>query len=406
MAGVLEGTKVVSMELMEAAPAASVWLADWGAEVIKVEPLTGDQFRGAPGARVGGSWVTLGGGVQVNPRFQLLNRNKKSVAVDLKQEQGREIVYRLVKQADVFMSNNELGALNRLKMDYDNLSRINPKIIYAFVNAYGTEGPDRDGPGYDRVSAWARAGFQYTIGEPGAIPPSQRSGMMDRTVAPHLVAGVLAALLHREKTGRGQKLGISLYQSAVWTIGGDVQTALTGDALPRDDRTKATNPLWSSYRARDGRWICLGMLRPDPYWGPFCQAVERPELERDPRFIDSERRRQNCQELVRLLDELFATRDVADWEKRCREHNLIYSRVQSPSEVTTDPQALANDFFVDLRHPAGRMETIASPVKFFQDPGSVRSPAPELGQDTGQVLAELGYDDGEIARMKDQKVVA
>jgi len=406
MSGVLDGVKVVSMELMEATPAASVWLADWGADVIKVEPLTGDQFRGTPGARVGGAWVKLRDGVQVNPRFELLNRNKKSIAVDLKQQAGRDIVYSLVKQADVFMSNNELSALERLKMDYDTLRAINPGIVYAFVNAYGTEGPDKDGPGYDRVSAWARAGFQYTIGEPGAIPPSQRSGMMDRTVAPHLVAGVLAALLHRQKTGQGQKLGISLYHSAVWTIGGDVQMALTGDPLPRDDRTKAANPLWSSYRTRDGRWLCLGMLRPEPYWSPFCKAIGRPELERDPRFIDSERRRQNCQELVRILDELFAAKDVAEWEKSCREYNLIYSRVQSPSEVATDPQALANDFFVDLHHPAGPMKVIASPVKFFQDPASVRTPAPELGHDTVEVLSGLGFSRDDVDRMREQKVIS
>jgi len=406
MAGVLDGVKVVSMELMEATPAASVWLADWGAEVIKVEPLTGDQFRGTPGARVGGSWVELRDSVRVNPRFQLLNRNKKSIAVDLKRPKGRDVVYRMVEQADVFMSNNELSALDRLSMDYETLRAVNPRIVYAFVNAYGTEGPDKDGPGYDRVSAWARAGFQYTIGEPGAIPPSQRSGMMDRTVAPHLVCGVLAALLHRAKTGEGQKLGISLYHSAVWTIGGDIQTALTGEPLPRDDRTKASNPLWSSYRTRDGRWLCLGMLRPEPYWSPFCKAIGRPELEQDPRFADSDKRRQNCQELVRILDSHFATRDVADWEDRCREYNLIYSRVQSPTEVTVDPQALANDFFVDLHHPAGPMKVIASPVRFYQAPASVRSPAPELGQNSEEILLNLGYEREDIAGMKKEKIIS
>ena len=405
MSGVLEGVKVVSMELMEATPAASVWLADWGADVIKLEPLTGDQFRGTPGVRAGATWVDLRGGVRVNPRFQLLNRNKRSIAVDLKQQIGKEVAYRLVKQADVFMSNNELGALDKLQMDFETLRRINPRIIYAFVNAYGTEGPDKDGPGYDRVSAWARAGFQYAIGEPGSVPPSQRSGMMDRTVASHLVAGVLAALLHRERTGEGQKLGISLYHSAVWTLGGDIQMALTGKPLPKDDRTKAANPLWSSFCCGDGRWLCLGMLRPDPYWGRFCEAIGRPDLEHDPRFSDSDKRTQNCQELVRILDELFATKDVADWEERCREYDLIYSRVQSPTEVTTDAQALANEFFVDLRHPAGPMQLIASPVKFFQNPASVRSPAPEIGQNTEEILADIGYGHEEIALMKDRKII-
>jgi crotonobetainyl-CoA:carnitine CoA-transferase CaiB-like acyl-CoA transferase len=310
-----------------------------------------------------------------------------------------------VRQSDVFLSNNELNALSRLKMDYETLKQINPAIIYAFVNAYGTEGPDRDGPGYDRVSAWARAGFQYSIGEPGSIPPSQRSGMMDRTVAPHLVAGVLAALLHRARTGEGQKLGISLYHSAAWTLAGDIQMALVGQPLPRDDRARASNPLWSHYLTGDGRWLCLGMLRPEAYWGPFCRAIERPDLEGDPRFADTEKRRRNCAELVRILDEVFAAKDITAWEARCREHNLIYSRVQSPAEVTSDPQALANDFFAEVRHPAGAFRTLNSPVKFYQNPSSVRTSAPSIGQDTEDILLRLGYADREIAALKQNKTI-
>jgi crotonobetainyl-CoA:carnitine CoA-transferase CaiB-like acyl-CoA transferase len=397
MTGILEGLTVVSMELMEATPAASVWLADWGADVIKVEPLGGEQFRGMAGGP--------GRSTGVNPRFQLLNRNKRSLAVDLKQPPGREIIYRLVKKADVFMSNNELGALDRLQMDFETLRKVNPRLIYAFINAYGTEGPDREGPGYDRVSAWARAGFQYTIGEPGSIPPSQRSGMMDRTVAPHLVAGVLAALLHRERTGEGQKLGVSLYQSAVWTIAGDVEMALAGEPLPRDDRTRAANPLWSTYRTRDNRWICLGMLRSEPYWAPFCRAIGRSELEEDERFADTESRRRNCVELIRLLDEVFDARDVAEWEERCREHGLIYARVQSPAEVATDPQSLANGFFTELNHPAGPLKVVASPVRFYQNPASVRTPAPEVGQHTEEILGDNGYAPEEIATLRAQKII-
>jgi crotonobetainyl-CoA:carnitine CoA-transferase CaiB-like acyl-CoA transferase len=346
-----------------------------------------------------------GGGRAVNPRFQLLNRNKRSLAIDLKQPAGQDIVHRLVGATDVFMSNNEVGALARLKMDFDTLHGINPRLVYAFINAYGTEGPDKDGPGYDRVSAWARAGFQYTIGEPDAIPPSQRSGMMDRTVAPHLVAGILAALLHRARTGEGQKIGVSLYHSAVWTIAGDIEMALVGEPLPRDDRNRAANPLWSSYRTRDGRWLCLGMLRPDAYWGPFCRALGRPELEKDHRFADTESRRRNCRELIGILDELFATRDVVEWEQRCREHDLIYARVQSPTEVTADPQALANGFFVDLNHPAGPLKVVASPVRFYQDPATVRTPAPEVGEHTVEILRDSGYTAVDIATLREQKVI-
>ena len=405
MPGILEGVRVVSMELMEAMPAASVWLADWGADVVKVEPLTGEQFRGTPAAQGASPWVKLAGGVEVNPRFQVVNRNKKGLAVDLKKPEGKDILHRLVKNTDVFMSNNEASALDHLKMDYGTLSALNPALIYAFVNAYGTAGPDKDGPGYDRVAAWARAGFQYVIGEPGSVPTTQRSGIMDKTVAPHVVAGVLAALLHREKTGKGQKLEVNLYHSAVWTLGGDIQSALVGTPVPKDDRTAAANPLWATYRCKDDRWLALGMVRPEPYWSTFCRAVEKPELENDPRFSDREKRKQNCRELVRILDEVFASRKIAEWEARCREYNLIYSRVQSPSEVVSDPQAIANNFFVDLNHPAGPMDVIANPVKFCQDPASVRSPAPELGEHTEGILRDMGYSSAEIAGFKEQNVI-
>ncbi len=404
MTGVLEGLKVISMELMEATPAATCWLADWGADVIKIEPLTGDQYRGTRRIQGASAYINING-AEVNPRFQLLNRNKKSVALDLKKDQGREVLYKMVKEADLFLTNNEEKALYNLKADYDTIRQVNPRIIYAFLNAYGTKGPDKDGPGYDRVSAWARAGFQYSIGEKGDTPPTQRAGMMDRTVAPHIVAGVLAALYHREKTGEGQKLEVSLFHSAVWTLAGEIQVALVAQQLPRDDRTRVANPLWSSYRTGDDRWICVGMLRPDPYWGPFCKAMERLEWENDPRFNSMEARRQNNVELIQLLDELFATRTIDEWEERFRENNLIYARVQSPKEIIQDPQALANDLFVDLHHPDGPVPVIASPVKFIQNPATVRGPAPEIGQNTEEVLLELGYDWEGISQLKEQGVI-
>jgi len=404
MAGVLEGLKVVSMELMEATPAATCWMGDWGADVIKVEPLTGDQYRGTRRIQGASAYLNING-AEVNPRFQLTNRNKRSLAVDLKKDAGRTILYQLVKEADVFTTNNEEKALYNLQADYDTLKQVNPKIIYAFLNAYGTKGPDKDGPGYDRVSAWARAGFQYTIGEVGDTPPTQRAGMMDRVVASHVVAGVMAALYHREKTGEGQKLEVSLFHSAVWTLAGDIQVALVAQQLPKDDRTRVANPLWSSYRTKDDRWICVGMLRPDPYWGPFCKAIDRPELENDPRYNNMEARRQNNVELIQLLDELFVTKDIEEWERRFNENNLIYARVQSPKEVIKDPQALANDLFVDLNHPNGYVPVIATPVKFIQNPAAVEEPAPEVGQNTEEILLEIGYDWEGISQLKEQEVI-
>jgi len=404
MAGVLDGLKVLSMELMEAMPSTTVWMADWGADVIKIEPLTGDQFRGTRRIQGASAYIDINGAV-VNPRFEILNRNKKSIALDLKQQAGKDIVYKMVKTADVFTTNNEARALDNLKMDYETLRGYNPKLVYAFLNAYGTKGPDKDGPGYDRVAAWARAGFQHLIGEPGSIPPNQRSGMMDRTTGAHVLAGVLAALWHREKTGEGQKIECSLFHSAVWIISGDVQVALVANPLGRDDRTRSANPLWNTYRCKDDRWICLGMMRAEPFWGPFCQAIGRPELENDERFVDTEARRVNNLALIHILDEVFATKDVDDWCERFRKDNLIFAKVQNAVEVTEDPQALANDFYVDLHHPAGEVPIVATPVKFIQNPATVRGPAPEIGQNTEEVLLELGYSWEDIGGLKEKAVI-
>jgi len=399
MTGILEGLRVIDMGHVVAIPAAGATLADWGAEVIKVEPLTGEMYRGLVRSQAVDT-------PPVNWRIQLLNRNKKGLALDLKQKSGRDILYQLVQRADVFMSNYELSALKKLKLDYTTLSQLNPRLIYGVLTGYGSVGPDKDERGFDYAAAWARSGIMHLMAEPEGIPIPQRGGMMDRVVASHAVAGILAALLHREKTGKGQELEFSLYHTGVWTLAEDIQAALAGFPLGRHDRTKAGNPLWNSYRARDDRWFWLAMLQSDPSWPDFCRAIERPELENDPRFNSRETRLENCEELIRILDEVLASRNREEWEKRFRENNCIYGRVETPVEVINDPQAVANDFFAEINHPvAGEMKLVATPVKFRQNPASVRTLAPEVGQHTEEILLDLGYSWDDIARLKEQGVI-
>jgi len=404
LAGILEGLKVISMEHMEAIPAATVWLADWGAEVLKVEPLTGDMWRGTRRVRGTSTSVQARSG-PLQFAFQILNRNKKSLAINLKTEPGREILYKLIEGADIFMSNYEVSSLEKLKMDYASLSKINPGIIYAFICGYGTVGPLKDEGGYDRVSAWARAGFQYMLGEPGETPPMQRGGMMDRTIAPHAVSGILAALWHREKTGEGQEIEISLYHSAVWTLALDIQAALIGHPMTKAPRTETMNPLWNFYRTKDDRWISLGLLQPDRYWANFCKVIGKPELVNDPRFVDMEARMKNCVELVRIFDEVFATKTIEEWENILKGYDFIFSRIQSPEEVVTDPQALVNNFFVDLPGYEGEIKILTTPVEFKQNPALVRTPAPEVGQHNEEILLELGYTWEDISKLKDQEII-
>jgi len=389
MAGVLEGIKVVDMGHFVAIPSAAAILADWGAEVIKIEPPTGEPQRGA-----------LDGMVEINGselswRTELHNRNKRSVALDLKKEAGKKIIYELVEKADVFMTNFQLSALNELEIDYETMSRLNPRLIYASVTGFGSNGPDRDKRGFD-IAVRARAGLQYF----------QSGGMMDRTTGTHVVAGIMAALFNRERTGQGQKLEFSLYHSIVWVLAADIQGALFSVPVPERDRAKVGNPIANTYLTKDGRWIRLQMLQSDLQWPDFCQAIERPDLVNNPRFNNMAMRKQNSEELIRLLDEIFATRNIEVWERFLTENDCIFSRVQTSAEVTTDPQALANNFFAELEHPrVGKIKLVNSPVKFNQNPASIRTPAPEIGQHTEEVLLEQGYSWDDIVRLKDEGVI-
>ncbi len=403
MGGILEGIKIVEMGHVVAVPAASATLADWGADVLKIEPLTGELARGIRAAPPAGApAATL---PQFGWYFQVLNRNKKGIAVDLKAKAGRDFVHELVRRADVFMSNYELSAVSKLGMDYETLCEINPRLVYAILTGYGTVGPDKDERGFDYAAAWARSGAMYMIGEPGSDPAPQRGGMMDRVTGAHITGGVCAALLHRDKTGKGQKLEFSLYHTGVWTLAEDIQPALLGRRLPKHARASARNPLWNSYRTKDNKWFWLAMLQPDLSWHDFCQAIDRPELEHDAKFSTREKRAKYRRKLIGIIEELMASKTRRRWETIFRKHNIIYGRVASPTEVVKDEQALANNFFPDLHHPDLDMRTVATPVKFCQNPASVRAPAPEIGQHTEEVLLEIGYSWEDIARLKEQNVI-
>jgi crotonobetainyl-CoA:carnitine CoA-transferase CaiB-like acyl-CoA transferase len=343
---------------------------------------------------------------EINWVMQVLNRNQKGLAVDVKKDSGREIIHQLVQKADVFMSNYERGSVKRLQLDYTSLYRINPRLIYAFVSGYGPVGPDKDERGYDFTAGWARSGMMYLIGEPGTPPAPQRVGMIDSAAGAHLVGAICAALIQREKTGEGQEIEISLYHTAVWTLCVDIQAALSGREPVKHDRTKATNPIWNSYRTKDNRWFWLAMLQPDPAWPGFCQAIERPELEIDPRFNSLESRRENCEELIHIIDEVLTSKTMKEWEERFRANNCLYGRVQTPLEVIDDPQALANSFFEEVDYSnTGKIRLVTTPIKFSKNPASLRTACPELGQHNEEILLELGYSWDNITQLKDQGII-
>jgi len=406
MSGILEGLKVLEMGHVVAAPSASVMMADWGAEVIKLEPLTGDMARGIGTPLTEEEKARAQEQGNIGYYFQFLNRGKRGIALNLKEEDGKGILHRLTRWADIFMSNYEKSTLEKLGAGYEALRKVNPRIIYGLLTGYGTVGPDKDERGFDYAAAWARSGLMYMIGEPDSIPPPQRGGMMDRVAGSHMVAGVLAALYHRDRTGHGQNVEFSLYHSGVWTDAEDYGAVLNGREPVKHSRATARNPLWNNYHTKDDKWFWAAMLQPDLSWGNFCRALGHPEWENDVKYNNNEQRFANREELIRLIDQILLTKTMAEWEVIFRQHNIIYGRVASPQEVFTDPQAIANNFFVDLHHPVKPdAKVVMTPVKFVQNPAEVRTCAPEIGQHTEEILLEMGYTWDDIAQLKAKNVI-
>lgn len=395
MAGVLDGLKVIDVGHFVAVPAAGVLLGDWGADVTKIEPLDGDAHRGDI------SSILRRTGSKVNWRFEVHNRNKRSMALNLKLDAGRDILYELAASADVFMTNYEPATVDKLKIDYGSLKEVNPGLIYASLSGYGKSGPEKNARGFDFTAAWARTGVQHLLCEPGASPPMAPNGMMDRATGTMMVAGVLAALLHREKTGQGQELELSLYHSGVWSLIADLQETVAGNTVAPRDRRKALNPLCNTYQTRDGFWVQLAMLEADSFWPDFCRAIERPDVRMDPRFEKMAARADHREELVVILDDVFAAKDRSEWESRLQDRNCIFGWIEPPEAIIDDPQAKANGFFTEIQHPeAGKTRYLTTPVTFRQNPATIRTTAPELGQHTEEILLEMGRSWDEINELK------
>jgi crotonobetainyl-CoA:carnitine CoA-transferase CaiB-like acyl-CoA transferase len=402
MSGVLEGVKVVEVGHVVAIPAAASMMGDCGADVVKVEPLTGDQSRTFRGS-------------EINPGFYLHNRSKRAIAVNLKEEAGKRIVHQMVEKADVFLTNYRQEALVKLGIDYDTLAGINPRLVYGIVTAYGTTGPDKDMPGYDFAAGWARSGIQYMLTVPGYPPPTSRPGIIDRVSSMQIFGGIAAALFHRERTGEGQKVEFNLYHTGVWMVGADIMDALMGVPLRITDPSKSDNPFYDTYQTKDGRWLQLTAgdryaAASDPtgraFWTKFTKALDRPDLAEDPRFATTADRQAHRSELKPILEAEFRKRTYAEWEVRLRENDLMYGPILSPLDVIEDPQALANNFFAEIEQPGiGKMRLINQPIRFVQDPAYIRSTVPALGEHTDQVLGELGYTPDEISDLRERNVV-
>ena len=391
-----EGVRVVELAQWVFVPVAGALLAEWGADVIRVERPEGDPYRALATQGIG----TDSDGVNLS--VALANRGKRSITLDLQREQGRSLLDDLLATADVFLTNLRPRALERLGLDAPSLRGRYPSLVYARGHGYGVRGPDANQAGYDASAFWARGGLGHVLTPPDRdYPIGQRGAMGDRNGAMALAFGISAALLKRTRTGTGSVVDVSLLATAMWTLSSDLLAALNGGEVKRvPGRGPQPNPLVGSYRTKDGRHVMLVFLEADRYWADFCKVLGREDLLADPRFVDLAARRANCQACVAELDAEFATRTMAEWKDLLATIDAPWAPVQSVEELSEDPQAIANGYIGDVNLDDGRSYRLpAVPVQFDEQPAPLR-PAPEHGEHTEAVLLDLGYDWDRIQEFK------
>lgn len=400
MAHLFEGLKVIDCASYIAAPSAATILADFGADVIKVEsPGAGDPDRVLallPGMPQG----------EHNFAWMLDNRNKRGLALNLAQPEGREVLTRLVSGADVFITNFPLAVRARLGIEYDTLAAHNDQLIYASFTGYGERGDEVAKPGFDMTAYWARSGIMdMARAHAGATPGRAPSGMGDHPAAMTLFASIVMALYQRDRTKKGALVQSSLLANGAWANGVMGQAALTGATfIPRAPREQAPNALSNHYRCRDGRWLILTVLNEARQWPPLLECLGRTDLLTDPRFETKSGRHERSVELVKIFDEAFATKDLAEWRTILTAKGIVFEVVAESAEIAQDQQMLDNGIIVPFE--GERMMTIANPVNVGgADKVAPRRP-PGLGQHSDDVLRELGYGDEALARMHAQGTIA
>lgn len=399
MSGPLTGIRVVELGVWVAGPAAAGVLGDWGADVIKVEPLGGDPARSFQSV--------LGRPMPTNPVFELDNRNKRSIAVDISTEAGRHIVLELVGSADVFVTNVRVDGLRRAGLDHETLMALRPSLVYGQITGYGLDGPDANRPGFDIAAFWARSGVAHLLTPEGAELPFLRGGMGDHSTGVSFAGAICAALLHRERTGEGQFVSTSLLRQGVYTIGFDLNMVLDwGRHQPISRRETVMSPSVNNYRTADGKWFWIVGIEGDRHWPPLARVAGHPEWIDDPRFATARDRAINHSQLTPMLDEVFASRTLAEWSVIFdTEPDMFWAPVQSPEEILDDPQLVHAGGLIDVPDGEGTRKMINSPADFHGSPGDPRSVAPGIGEHTRAILAEFGRTESEIEELLAARVV-
>jgi crotonobetainyl-CoA:carnitine CoA-transferase CaiB-like acyl-CoA transferase len=390
----LAGLRVLDISSFIAAPAAAVVLGDWGADVIKVEGPDGD-----PNRRIMHDSSNYPKS-EVNYPWQMDSRNKRSIVLDLKKPEARAALDRLVEKSDILICNFPPPVRDKLKLAYDDVKKVNPRLIYASLTGYGESGPDRDRPGFDATAYFARSGLldaqRYEGGPPGVPGPAQG----DRATAMALVSSILMALIHRTKTGEGSWVGTSLLGNGLWSCGVIAQAALVGAYLPhRPPPDRPRSALGNIYRTADDRWLQLTIVRADKMWRPLCEALDLTKLPDDPRFAAEPERRSNSAALAKIMSDTFAGKPYEHWRQALAAHSITFGVISRPQDVPDDQQAVACGAVVETAITE-MPRTLSNPIRLSFAEQRIAHTAPALGQHSEEILHEAGLSVQDIATLK------
>jgi crotonobetainyl-CoA:carnitine CoA-transferase CaiB-like acyl-CoA transferase len=396
MPGPLEGIKVVEMGVWVAGPSCAAILCDWGAEVIKIEPPNGDPFRGLFAS-------ALGAAIPINPPFEIDNRGKKSICLNLENAEGVALAKQLLDGADVFVTNMRPRVLEQFGIDYDSARATNPRIVYAQLTGQGPDGPESNRASYDIGGFWSRAGVGASLTAAGSDIPQQRGGMGDHMTGLAGAAAISAALFKRERTGEGQRVAASLVRTGVFMMGWDyaLEMRLGVKTMPYD-RFHVPNPILNCFQTKDERWMWLLLLQGDRHWPDLCRALGRDDLLNDERWNNIVKRREQADALVQELDPVFATKTMEEWGPQLDKHNVWWAPVNTIAQAREDPVVQGSGAFTSVQSAEGvTIPLVNTPVDFYGTPHAPQGPSPELGQHTEEVLLGMGFDWDKIIALKE-----
>ena len=400
MTRLLDGIRVIDAANFIAGPVSTTIMADFGADVIKVEPPTGDVYR------------VRGAGYVPSPYnypWIVDNRSKRSVAIDLRMADGQALLHRLVRDVDVFVTNTPLDSRARLRVRYEDLAPLNERLIYASISAYGESGEEASKPGFDSIALWARTGLMDLVRASPDVPPARSlPGMGDHPTGMSLFAAIMAGLYHRERTGRGTAVSTSLLANGLWMNAIPVQGILCGARTEvRPPREDAISALANLYRCRDGRWFMLTITGDERHWESFARGIGREDLVTDPRFEATDTRRANARALTAILDAWFETKEWETWSPILEKTGVAFGVVATLDDVRHDTQMLASGALVPIDDPrAGATHTVSSPLHIAGHEKVAPTLAPEIGEHTVEVLRGAGIAETEIERLLRVGVIA